>query len=180
MSCNNIDYPIPFLETRSHDEECRLFEMVAPVSLIVSFCCSFHGRRPTLSHQYMPHNLHLLSLSSKITGMCVKGLERGIMRMSTGERARISISATYGYGSEGIRKAPHIPKGSYSATSGGGSYLIPPDVPLTFEVTLLSFWTRPAWLKPTIQAPGLSQKPYHEEDQPSYLAIGNSRPVKFA
>lgn len=72
----------------------------------------------------------------------VKGFDRAVTRMSIGERSRVSVTADYGYGKDGL--FPHIP----------------PDSELMFEITLLEFKPRPIWFKPLIQEPGLSEKPY--------------------
>ncbi|CAM9292143.1 unnamed protein product, partial [Laminaria digitata] len=52
-------------------------------------------------------------------GQVVKGIDRAIRTMLFGERARVSVTALYGYGYEG-----HPP-------------IIPPDAALTFDVNLL-------------------------------------------
>lgn len=75
-------------------------------------------------------------------GQICKGFDRALTRMSVGERSRISFTAEYAYGKEGLY--PHIP----------------PDSELMFEVTLLAFRPRPLWFKPLLQDLGLSEKPY--------------------
>lgn len=72
----------------------------------------------------------------------VKGFDRALTRMSVGERARINVTAEYGYGTEGLW--PHVP----------------PDSEIGFECTLFGFRPRPLWFKPLVQEPGLSEKPY--------------------
>lgn len=85
-----------------------------------------------------------------------KGVDRGIQKMSTGERAMITISAEYAYGVTGFPP------------------LIPPNAMLLFDVVLISFRPRPLWRKPLIQKPGLSEKPYFEEVRSnSNVALGS-------
>lgn len=80
----------------------------------------------------------------------VKGFDRAVKMMSTGERASITLTPEYAYGAEGL--FPHIP----------------PNAEIRFEVTLYGFRPRPAWIKPLIQEPGLSQQPY--EPKPGDIA----------
>ena len=68
------------------------------------------------------------------TGQVVKGIDRGLTKMSFGERAQITIKPKYGYGSMGL--PPCIP---------GHSTLI-------FDVELVSWRTPPVWEKPLIMA----------------------------
>mmetsp|Transcript_46555 Transcript_46555/g.80204 ORF Transcript_46555/g.80204 Transcript_46555/m.80204 type:complete len:393 (-) Transcript_46555:192-1370(-) len=79
-------------------------------------------------------------------GQVIKGFERAVAGMSLGERSKFTISAEYAYGEEGM--IPNIPPGSK----------------LVFDATLLAFWARPLWLKPLIQQPGLSEKPYEPDE----------------
>lgn len=72
----------------------------------------------------------------------IKGLDYALPLMSIGQRAKISISAAYAYGKEGL---PPV---------------IPPDTDIVMDLTLLGFRPRPVWMKPLIQKPGLSEKPY--------------------
>ena len=72
----------------------------------------------------------------------VKGFDCAIPQMSVGERSRIRISAEYAYGKAGL-----FP-------------IVPPDAELVFDLTLLGFRPRAEWIKPLIQEPGLSEKPY--------------------
>jgi len=76
----------------------------------------------------------------------IKGFDKAIGKMSVGERSNITITAQYAYGVEGL--FPHIP----------------PDAEIMFDLTLLGFRPRPNWLKPLLQEPGLSQKPYQDVD----------------
>jgi len=62
--------------------------------------------------------------------------------MSIGERSKIHVTSEYAYGTLGL-----FP-------------LIPPNQDLTFDITLLGFRMRAKWVKPLIQEPGLSMKPY--------------------
>jgi hypothetical protein len=75
-------------------------------------------------------------------GQMIKGIDRALQLMSTGERATVTISAEYAYGAAGFPP------------------LIPPHSDLVFDLTLVSHRPRPLWRKPLIQSPGLSQKPY--------------------
>lgn len=74
-------------------------------------------------------------------GQVVKGIDRAIRTMLSGERARVSVTAAYGYGDEG-----HPP-------------IIPPDAALSFDVNLLEFRPRPRWRKPLVQ---VLSEPYTE------------------
>ena len=76
--------------------------------------------------------------------------------MSVGERAKIRISAEFAYGKEGLFPT------------------VPPNSELIFDLTLLGFRPRPVWVKPLIQQPGLSEKPYMVLDDSNtdpYLAL---------
>ncbi len=77
----------------------------------------------------------------------IKGLDRALPKMSIGERSRISMTAEYAYGKDGL--FPHIA----------------PNCELKFDITLLGYRPRVSWVKPLIQEPGLSQKPYFETKQ---------------
>ena len=72
----------------------------------------------------------------------IKGIDRAVLRMSLGERCKITIQPEYAYGQDGL--FPHIQPGAV----------------LVFDMTLLEFRQRPVWIKPLIQEPGLSQRPY--------------------
>lgn len=72
----------------------------------------------------------------------IKGVDRAILRMSLGERCKITIQPEYAYGDEGL--FPHIQ----------------PNSVVIFDLTLLEFRQRPIWVKPLLQEPGLSQRPY--------------------
>ena len=74
-------------------------------------------------------------------GQVVKGIDRVVRTMLLGERARVSVTAAYGYGYEG-----HPP-------------IIPPDAALSFDVNLLDFRPRPRWRKPLVQ---VLSEPYTE------------------
>lgn len=71
----------------------------------------------------------------------VKGIDRSIRHMLYGERARVFVTALYGYGDKG-----HPPT-------------IPPNAALVFDVNLLDFWPRPRWQKPLVQ---VLSEPYSE------------------
>lgn len=88
----------------------------------------------------------------------VKGFDRGLMQISIGERTLITCTPEYGYGKEGI----------YA--------LVPPDSHLIFDVTLLGFRPREAWIKPLIQAPGFSEKPYIDKNLGNAFDRGNTIP----
>jgi FKBP-type peptidyl-prolyl cis-trans isomerase len=72
----------------------------------------------------------------------IKGIDRALLRMTLGEKSRITIKPEYAYGEQGL--FPHIA----------------PGTTLVFDLTLLEFRQRPTWVKPLMQEPGLSQKPY--------------------
>lgn len=72
----------------------------------------------------------------------IKGIDRALPRMSLGERSKITIQPEYAYGEEGL--FPHIA----------------PGATLVFDLTLLEFRQRLVWVKPLLQEPGLSQRPY--------------------
>jgi len=67
-------------------------------------------------------------------GMVVKGWERGVLKMSFGERAMLTVSPKYAYGSMGL---PPI---------------IKPHSALKFDIELISWKTPPVWVKPLIMA----------------------------
>jgi hypothetical protein len=77
----------------------------------------------------------------------IKGLDRALPKMSIGERSRVSMTAEYAYGKDGL--FPHIA----------------PNCEIKFDITLLGYRPRVSWVKPLIQEPGLSQKPYFETKQ---------------
>jgi hypothetical protein len=87
-----------------------------------------------------------------------KGFERAMLQVSVGERVRVTVQPAYAYGEEGL--PPTIPQNAV----------------LVFDVTLLSFRTRPVWTKPFLQSPGLSQHPYTELHQ-DFLSIPNASAV---
>jgi FKBP-type peptidyl-prolyl cis-trans isomerase len=68
------------------------------------------------------------------TGQVIQGMDRGIQKMSFGERANITVKARYAYGSMGL--PPSIPAHST----------------LKFDVELISWRTPPIWEKPMIMA----------------------------
>jgi len=75
-------------------------------------------------------------------GQVIKGFDRAIPQMTIGERSKVTISPEYAYKSEGL--FPFIPSNSF----------------LRFDLTILGFRPRAIWIKPLIQVPGLSEKPY--------------------
>lgn len=77
-------------------------------------------------------------------GQVIKGFDRAITQMTVGERSRIIVSPEYAYGTDGL--FPHIP----------------PKSSLRFDLTVLGFRPRAIWIKPLIQEPGLSEKPYFD------------------
>eukprot|EP01041_Mallomonas_annulata_P007475 gene7475-15301_t len=87
-------------------------------------------------------------------GQVLKGFDVAIPQMSVGERAKIRMSAEYAYGKEGL-----FP-------------VVPPHAELVFDMTLLGFRPRVPWVKPLIQQPGLSEKPYAgDEGSDPFLAL---------
>ena len=77
-------------------------------------------------------------------GQVIKGFDRAVPQMTVGERSKVTISPEYAYKAEGL--FPHIP----------------PNAFLRFDLTVLGFRPRAIWVKPLIQVPGLSEKPYFE------------------
>ena len=76
----------------------------------------------------------------------IKGIDRALPMMSIGERSKITITPEYAYGTTGL-----FP-------------LIPPNSSVIFDITLLGFKARPGWVKPLIQEPNLSMRPYMDFD----------------
>ena len=74
----------------------------------------------------------------------IKGIDRALPFLSIGQRALITVSAEYAYGSKGFHS------------------LIPPHSNLVFDLTLISFRRRPSWRKQLIQTAGFSEKPFEE------------------
>lgn len=79
--------------------------------------------------------------------------------MLYGERATVSISALYGYGTAG-----------YPPT-------IPPGTDLVFDINLLDFWPRPRWQKPLVQvlSDPYEETPYAPRRAPTALSAVPSR-----
>lgn len=117
------------------------------------YTCSLPDGKQVLSSK---HSIGRLDGVEFVIGLnqVIKGIDRALPRMSIGEKSMITISPEYAYGKEGL-----FP-------------LIPPDSPLIFELTLLSFHQRPIWVKPLLQEPGLSQKPYMESKHHSTATVG--------
>lgn len=90
-------------------------------------------------------------------GQVIKGFDRAIPQMSIGERSKITVTPEYGYGTDGL--FPHIPA----------------NASLMFDLTLLGFRVRAIWVKPLIQMPGLSEKPYHETKKHLNLKINTDK-----
>uniref|UniRef100_A0A7S1TPB3 peptidylprolyl isomerase n=1 Tax=Phaeomonas parva TaxID=124430 RepID=A0A7S1TPB3_9STRA len=80
------------------------------------------------------------------TSQLTRGVERSILTMTKGERAVFTIQAEYGYKDKEF--PPFLPVGEV----------------VTYDIQLVSFRTRPTWIKPLIQKPGLTEKPYYEDD----------------
>lgn len=90
-------------------------------------------------------------------GQVIKGFDRAIPQMTVGERAKLVFTPEYAYGDEGL--FPHIP----------------PKSKIRFDLTVLGFRPRAIWIKPLIQEPGLSEKPYFEskrKQEPLKLPFG--------
>ena len=77
-------------------------------------------------------------------GQVIKGFDRAIPQMTVGEKSKIIVSPEYAYKEEGM--PPHIPANSF----------------VKFDLTVLGFRPRAIWVKPLIQPPGFSEKPYFE------------------
>ena len=87
-------------------------------------------------------------------GQVIRGWDVAIKKFSFGERSKVTVTAKYAYGGKG-----------YPPT-------IPPNVDLVFDLELIKWWKRPGWVKPLIQQPGLSQKPYTKEEEERSGAVG--------
>ena len=87
-------------------------------------------------------------------GQVVKGWDVAIRKFSFGERSKVKCTAKYSYGNKGFPPS------------------IPPNTDLTFDLELIKWWKRPVWVKPLIQQPGLSQKPYSKEEEERSGAVG--------
>jgi FK506-binding protein 1 len=96
-------------------------------------------------------------------GQVVKGWDVAIKKFSFGERSKVKCTAKYSYGSKGFPPS------------------IPPNSDMTFDLELIKWWKRPMWVKPLIQQPGLSQKPYtrEEQDRSGAVGYGDSNNVKL-
>lgn len=92
-------------------------------------------------------------------GQVVKGIDRGVTTMLYGERARLKITASYGYGDTG-----HPP-------------VVPPRSPLVFDLNILDFWPRPRWRKPLVQvlAEPYTEAPYAPRVRPTDGSGGDNR-----
>jgi FK506-binding protein 1 len=79
-------------------------------------------------------------------GQVVRGWDVAIRKFSFGERSKVTVTSSYAYGIKG-----------YPPT-------IPPNAALVFDLELIKWWPRYVWVKPLVQQPGLSQKPYTLEE----------------
>ncbi len=88
------------------------------------------------------------------TGQVIRGWDIAIKKFSFGERSKVSVTAKYAYGMKGYPPS------------------IPPNSDMIFDLELIKWWKRPVWVKPLIQQPGLSQKPYTKEQEEESGAVG--------
>jgi FKBP-type peptidyl-prolyl cis-trans isomerase len=99
-------------------------------------------------------------------GSVIMGMERGILTMTFGERAKFTFQSAYAYGHAGFPPA------------------IRPDSALVLDVNLIKFWRRPRWIKPLIQVAGTySEAPYSRKPaQPaeSAPALGETATTTIA
>jgi len=96
-------------------------------------------------------------------GQVIRGWDVAIKQFSFGERSKVVITSKYGYGPKGF---PPI---------------IPANSDLIFDLELIKWWKRPVWVKPLIQQPGLSQKPYTKEEEAisGNVGYGDASKVKL-
>ena len=92
-------------------------------------------------------------------GQVIKGWDRGVLNMSYGERSRLTITPGYAYGDKGLPP------------------LIPANSSVIADVELIKWTQRPQWVKPLVQPPGLSMRPYTKGRAGTYRQ-GDSGRVK--
>jgi len=134
------------------DENMKNYPMVGDVVRVRYTCTLADGKivTSTKAGMQLPAIEFVLGINQVI-----RGFDVALPQISVGERAKIKISAEFAYGTAGL---PPV---------------IPPNAELVFDLTLLGFRPRVAWVKPLIQEPGLSEKPYvavEGVDNP-YLAL---------
>ena len=88
-------------------------------------------------------------------GNIIMGLERGLMGMSFGERAKFTIQPMYAYGDVGL---PPV---------------ISPNEVLVFDVSLIKFWRRPSWTRPLIQVSGPYSETPHSRKPPPHSGLSS-------
>lgn len=87
-------------------------------------------------------------------GQVIRGWDVAIKKFSFGERSKVNVTAKYAYGPKGFPPC------------------IPPNSDMVFDLELIKWWKRPVWVKPLIQQPGLSQKPYTKEEEARSGSVG--------
>ena len=70
-----------------------------------------------------------------------------LAQFSFGERSKVTVTAKYAYAGKGFPPS------------------VPPNSDMVFDLELIKWWRRPGWVKPLIQQPGLSQRPYTKEEE---------------
>jgi FK506-binding protein 1 len=95
-------------------------------------------------------------------GQVIKGWDVAIKKFSFGERSKVIVKAKYAYGNKGFPPS------------------VPPNTDLIFDLELIKWWKRPVWIKPLVQQPGLSQKPYTKEEEQASgnVAYGDAAKVE--
>jgi FK506-binding protein 1 len=119
------------------------FPMIGDIVRVRYVCTIVEGPQKGKIITSTKNGMKLLSVEFVLgVGQVIKGFDRALPQMSIGERSKITITSEYAYGKAGY--FPHIP----------------PDAEIEFDITLLGFRPRPAWVKPLIQELGYVMKPF--------------------